>query len=49
MTEYKIGRAIVRIHGSVNQDTVRAATERFVKKVMQHKKKKEKENGDKIC
>jgi hypothetical protein len=44
MTEYKIGNATVRIHGSMNQDTVRAATERFVKKAIQQKKKKEKEN-----
>ena len=35
VTEYKIGRAIVRIHGEFDMDTVRHATERLVKKTMQ--------------
>ena len=41
MTEYKIGRAIVRIHGEFDMDTVRHATERLVKRSMMQKKARE--------
>lgn len=34
MTEYKIGNATVRIHGTVNIDELKTATERFMKKVL---------------
>ena len=40
MTEYKLGYATVRIHGNVNRDNVKAATERFVKKAMMQKKRR---------
>lgn len=40
MTEYKIGNAIVRIHGEADVEKIKAATERFLKRV--EKKKKEK-------
>lgn len=39
MTEYKIGNAIVRIHGEANTEKIKAATERFLKQI--EKKKKE--------
>ena len=42
MHEVKVGCAVVRIHGSVNQDNVKAATEKFMKKVLKCKKEKEK-------
>ena len=40
MTEYKIGNAIVRIHGEADKEKIKSATERFLKQV--EKKKKEK-------
>lgn len=39
MTEYKIGPAIVRIHGEADTEKIKAATERFLKQI--EKKKKE--------
>ena len=39
MTEYKIGPAIVRIHGEADREKIKAATERFLKQI--EKKKKE--------
>lgn len=33
MTEYKIGNATVRIHGSADQEKIKAATTLFLKKV----------------
>lgn len=46
MTEYKIGNATVRIHGSVDREKLKAATERYLKKVEAQKKihKRRKEN-----
>lgn len=38
MTEYKVGNAIVRIHGSVDQEAIKAATESFLKKVVRKQK-----------
>lgn len=43
MTEYKIGNAVVRIHGTADPETIKAATEKFLKKVEAAKRKKEKE------
>ena len=39
MTEYKIGPAIVRIHGEADREKIKSATERFLKQI--EKKKKE--------
>lgn len=39
MEEYKIGRAIVRVHGTADPDRLRAATEKFLKKATAQKKK----------
>ena len=41
VTEYKIGRAIVRIHGDFDMDRVRGATERLVKQQMIRTKARE--------
>lgn len=41
VTEYKIGRAIVRIHGDFDVERVRTATERLVKQDMRRKKARE--------
>lgn len=38
MAEYKVGNATVRIHGSVNPEVLKSATERFMKKVYEQKK-----------
>lgn len=40
MTEYRFEKCVVRIHGSYDQDNLRSATEKFVKKVVQNEKKK---------
>jgi hypothetical protein len=40
MTEYKIGRATVRIHGNPDQEKIKAATVQFLKKVEANRKKK---------
>lgn len=42
MTEFKIGNALVRIHGTCNQDNLKAASEKFLKKALKQKKEKEK-------
>lgn len=42
MTEYRIGNAIVRMHGSPDQEKVKAAAERFLKDI-------EKQKGGKKC
>ena len=39
MTEYKIGRAIVRVHGKPDQAKLKEAAERFMKKVLIHRRK----------
>ena len=36
---YQIGKAIVRIHGSVSRERLEAATERFVRSVEEKKRK----------
>lgn len=40
MTEYIIGKATVRIHGSYDLENVKAATTQFLKKVEVQRKKK---------
>lgn len=47
MTEYKIGKAIVRMHGTPDQKNLEEATARFLSKVVQHRRKQEKERGGK--
>lgn len=32
--EYRIGNAVVRIHGEVNRERLKASTERFLKQVI---------------
>lgn len=49
MTEYKIGPAIVRIHGEADREKIKSATERFLKRVEARKKKKEKGNEQKLA
>ena len=46
MTEYKIGRATVRIHGTADKETIKAATEKFMKKVHKIRKQKERKVSD---
>ena len=46
MTEYRIGNAVVRIHGEVDHDNLKAATEKFMKKVHKARKQKRKESGN---
>lgn len=43
MTEYKIGRAVVRIHGTPDKDNLKKASEEFMKKV-ERKRKNENQN-----
>lgn len=43
MTEYKIGNAVVRIHGEADQEKLKTATEKFMKKVHKIRKQKRKE------
>ncbi len=41
MTEYRIGKAIVRMHGTPDREKLEAATVKLVKKARQQKKRKE--------
>lgn len=45
VTEYKIGPAIVRMHGQPDREKVKAATEKYLKKVVQTKKQKARKEG----
>lgn len=45
LTEYKIGRAIVRMHGELDREKVKEATEKFLIKVVQSKKQKARKEG----
>lgn len=47
MTEYKIGPAIVRMHGKPDQANLEAATARFLNKVVQQRRKQAKERSGK--
>lgn len=40
MTEYKVNNAIVRIHGTFNDDALRIATARFLKQAERQRKNK---------
>lgn len=44
MQEYRIGCAIVRIHGNPDPDRLKAATTKFLKQAEAQKKKKQKTN-----
>ena len=46
MTEYKIGPAIVRMHGKPDQENLESATARFLNKVVQQRRKKAKERSE---
>lgn len=43
MTEYRIGKAIVRMHGQPNREIIEPAAARFLAKVEQKKRKAAKE------
>lgn len=43
VTEYKIGRAIVRMHGTPDREKVEAAAIRFLQRVQQSKRQAQKE------
>jgi len=45
VTEYKIGPAIVRMHGQPDREKVKTATEKFLNKVVASKKKKARKEG----
>ena len=45
VTEYKIGPAIVRMHGQPDREKVKASTEKYLNKVMQSKKQKARKEG----
>lgn len=38
MKEYKFGNATVRVHGTYDPEQIRAATEKYLKKVLRSKK-----------
>ena len=43
VTEYKIGKATVRMHGTPDREKIEAATLRFMKKVREQKRKQRRE------
>lgn len=43
-TEFRVGNALVRIHGTADRERIQAATERFIKKVRRTRKQKRKES-----
>lgn len=43
MTEYKFDNCTVRIHGSIDPEKLKAATEAYLKKVVRSRKNKAKE------
>jgi hypothetical protein len=45
MTEYKFQNATIRIHGSVNLEGLKTATERFMKKALIEKRKTQSGRG----
>ena len=47
MTEYKIGKAIVRMHGTPNREALEEATAKFLAKVEQQRRKQAKERSGK--
>lgn len=44
MTEYKIGKATVRIHGTTGEEKIGPATEKFLKQVVIQRKKRGQKN-----
>ena len=46
MTEFKTGKATVRIHGSADREQLEEATIRFMKGVMKCQKQKEKQKSE---
>lgn len=46
MTEYRIGKAIVRMHGQPDREELEKATAEFLSKVLQHRRKLEKERRE---
>ena len=46
MTEYKIGKAIVRMHGTPNRELIEPAAAKFLAKVEQQRRKAAKERRD---
>lgn len=46
MTEYKIGNAVVRMHGTPNREIIEPAAARFLAKVEQKKRKAAKERSE---
>ena len=46
MTEYKIGRATVRMHGTPNREIIEPAAARFLAKCEQKRRKLAKERRD---
>lgn len=46
VTVYKVGKATIRIHGKADPDKVRAATERYVKRLSKEEYKDEKEQQE---
>lgn len=46
MTEYKIGKAIVRMHGTPDRKNLEEATARFLAKVEQQRRKQAKERRE---
>jgi hypothetical protein len=47
VTEYRIGKAIVRMHGTPDREKVEAATLKFMKQVELRKRQKMKEENKK--
>ena len=45
MQEFRIGQATVRIHGRPDEEKLRAATEKYLKKMVQAKKKEKRESA----
>ena len=43
MTEFRTDKALIRIHGSVERETIESATIRLIKGVQKCRKSKEKE------
>ena len=46
MEVYKIGNAIVRIHGQADQENLKTATEKLLKHVIYKKRKKQVKNNE---
>lgn len=46
MTEYKFENCRVRIHGTPDRERLEAATQTFLKKVVQNEKQKKKRNAE---